>query len=431
MKRTITSLGVSLLPLVVMACGSPESAEMAPDGEEALVLRVATFNLEDLRTSELLDATQPRPRRAAALLQQIRPDILLINEIAYDQPGGPDWVEGEEPGQNGRRFADLFLAEPQGDGLEALRYAAFMMPVNTGVASGLDLDNDGRISDAPPGRLGVIGQDLAEAERAYGQDAWGYGTFPGQYGMTLLVREHLEILRDEIRTFQLLAWSRMPEALQPVNPASGQLWYSPEAWSALRLSSKSHWDVPIRLPGGGVLHILASHPTPPAFDGAEMRNRKRNHDEIRFWVDYLEGADYLLDDTGGVGGLPGNRSFVLLGDLNADPDAGRSLSGAIRRLLEHERVNGGFVPEAEPSGSDRFPDLERSDTAAWGLRVDYVLPSTGLEILDGGVWRHSAEQGIEVSDHFPVWLDIAVPVDSGSQVQDQASNYPIRDQATK
>ena len=35
------------------------------------------------------------------------------------------------------------------------------------------------------------------------------------------------------------------------------------------------------------VHVLASHPTPPTFDGAEDRNGRRNHDEIRFWADYV------------------------------------------------------------------------------------------------------------------------------------------------
>ena len=54
----------------------------------------------------------------------------------------------------------------------------------------------------------------------------------------------------------------------------------------LPLSSKNHWDVPVRI-GKRTLHLLISHPTPPAFDGPEDRNGKRNHDEIRFWRDYL------------------------------------------------------------------------------------------------------------------------------------------------
>ncbi|NHZ73824.1 MAG: endonuclease/exonuclease/phosphatase family protein [Nitrospirae bacterium] len=411
--RVTASLAAILLLLSLVGCGSFESTEIGRfrDVEEELVLRVATFNIEDLRTSELLDPTRPRPRLAAALLQQIRPDIVLINEIAYDQPGAPGWIEGQEPGQNGQRFADLFLAESQGDGLEPIRYKSFMRPVNTGVASGLDLDNDGRVSLEPPGRNGDDRQDeQTAADRAYGQDAWGFGTFPGQYGMALLVREGLEILEEEVRTFQRLAWSRMPGALQPEDPATGQGWYSPDEWSVVRLSSKSHWDVPVRLPAGVALHVLASHPTPPAFDGPEMRNRKRNHDEIRFWADYLEGADYIQDDAGRIGGLPDDRLFVLLGDLNADPEGGNSLAEAVDRLLELGRVNSAFIPEAGSSTAAELPHLGPEDTAGWGLRVDYVLPSADLEILDGGVWRHHGAEGVEVSDHFPVWLDIAVPI---------------------
>jgi len=51
----------------------------------------------------------------------------------------------------------------------------------------------------------------------------------------------------------------------------------------LRLSSKSHWDVPIDIPLGAGLtkrvHMLLHHPTPPAFDGPEGRNllRYRQH----------------------------------------------------------------------------------------------------------------------------------------------------------
>ena len=146
--RLTASLVALLLPPLTFGCGSSETTETgrAHEVEEELVLRVATFNVEDLRTSEIQDSAQPRVSQLAAILQEIRPDIVLINEIAYDQAGAPGWVEGQEPGQNGQRFADFYLAEPQGQGLEPIRYEAFMRPVNTGVASGLDLDNDGRVS---------------------------------------------------------------------------------------------------------------------------------------------------------------------------------------------------------------------------------------------------------------------------------------------
>ena len=47
------------------------------------------------------------------------------------------------------------------------------------------------------------------------------------------------------------------------------------------------------------MHLLVAHPTPPTFDGAEDRNGTRNHDEIRFWADYVRPArgHYMYDDA--------------------------------------------------------------------------------------------------------------------------------------
>ncbi|MDX1429996.1 MAG: endonuclease/exonuclease/phosphatase family protein, partial [Rhodothermales bacterium] len=101
-------------------------------------------------------------------------------------------------------------------------------------------------------------------------------------------------------------------------------------------------------------------------------------------------------------------SFVILGDLNADPDEGRAIGNAIANLLSANRNNGSFVPIATQSGIDAYPELDPDDTAEWGLRVDYVLPSSDLEVLAGGVWRRIGN-GVSASDHFPVFLDIVVP----------------------
>lgn len=62
----------------------------------------------------------------------------------------------------------------------------------------------------------------------------------------------------------------------------------PSGLAVLRLSSKSHWDLPDYV-GDRVVHVLAAHPTPPVFDGPEDRNGLRNADEIRFWADYVAG----------------------------------------------------------------------------------------------------------------------------------------------
>ena len=57
--------------------------------------------------------------------------------------------------------------------------------------------------------------------------------------------------------------------------------------------------------GSTTLHVLASHPTPPTFDGPEDRNGRRNHDEIRFWADYISPGQsgYIVDDEGRSGGI--------------------------------------------------------------------------------------------------------------------------------
>jgi hypothetical protein len=199
----------------------------------------------------------------------------------------------------------------------------------------------------------------------------------------------------------------MPNAAEPRDTTNGEPWYSTEEWRHVRLSSKSHWDVPVRRPGGSVLHVLASHPTPPAFDGPARRNDRRNHDEIRLWVDYLDGATYLEDDSSRGGGLHEGASFVILGDLNADPDSPNVFRQAIRDLVGHDRVVD-VRPTASAAGRAAFPGLDPHDTARWGKRVDYVLSSTHFAVDTSGVWRPSPPDAssIPVSDHFPVWMDL-------------------------
>jgi len=156
-----------------------------------------------------------------------------------------------------------------------------------------------------------------------------------------------------------------------------------------------------------VLHVLCSHPTPPAFDGPEGRNKRRNHDEIRLIADYIDGAAYLVDDNNRAGGLGPTDRFVVVGDLNADSDEGSSMYNPIQRLLlDSPRV----LDYPAPVGSLPVDGLDDDDTAMFRLRVDYVLPSSGISVLRSGVWR-----GIEgdtrprPSDHFPVWADLIVP----------------------
>jgi len=394
----------------------PVAAPKAEPETEYIFTRICTYNIEDLRYDDILAATRNaenegahRARDAARLIAAMDPDILLVNEIEYD-------FISSHP-LSGEAFAELIRQQRAHLGMADRRYAVFQEPSNTGIHSGHDLNRDGVIDPVP-------------GSRDYANDAWGYGEFAGQYAMALFVASPLSIETDQARTFQKLAWQAMPEALLPGGDGESipedQPWYSAEAIENFPLSSKSHWDVPVRLDDQSVIRILASHPTPPVFDGPEDRNGRRNHDEIRFWADYLSGAAWITDDEGNSAPAP-TDPVVVMGDLNADPIAGDSLNDPITTwILRHPSLNGFFVPESTVPIESRGRTLRSDATARFGLRVDYVVPSKGILIVRGGVVRGEADLPYEIgldqaaidsisytaSDHFPVWIDIRLPADA-------------------
>lgn len=357
-----------------------------------MALRVATFNIEDVRTEQLAANDDERLKRIAAIIQRVRPNILLLNEIETAQTDGPS---------NAEKFAYNYLAVSQGDGLRPLFFDTYTPETNTGEHSGMDLDNSGSVEPGVPERA----EKQTQAHRVYANDCYGFGTFPGQYGMALLVDRRLKIDTERVRTFRTFLWRDMPGAKRPRN-TDGSDWYSPEEWDAMRLSSKTFADVPIELPSGTTLRALISHPTPPAFDGPEQRNVLRNHDEIRLIRAYIDDEMFLYDDDGVQGGLASEDPFVVLGDLNADPSDGSSLEMTMFSQLFSSPE---LARDTHPGSDQRHEKLDRTDTARFGLRVDYVLPSATITITDSGVWRDPGETDAFPSDHFPVWADVIVP----------------------
>ena len=368
-------------------------------------IRVATYNSSLFRDTDgqlirdLENGDNEQARRIAEVIQRVRPDVLLVNEFDYDAAG-----------RAAELFRTKYLAVGQ-NGCEPIQFEHFFIgPVNTGVPSGRDLSHDGKLGEP--------------------NDAFGFGRHPGQYGM--LVLSKFPIDRDGVRTFQKFLWRDMPNPMLPINPKTQTPYYDDGDLAILRLSSKSFWDVPINVPARGesqphTLHLLCSHPTPPVFDGPEDRNGRRNHDEIRLIADYInpEKSEYLVDDAGKRGGLAADAHFVIVGDLNSDPVDGQSVPGAMNQLLQNPRVNVSFAPTSEggPLTVRRFPDQfannhgdparVTSNFTAEGhgcLRIDYALPSRGLEIVQGGIfWPKPGEPGadaITATDHRSVWIDV-------------------------
>ena len=378
-----------LLVLTLLAAG------LVPAATAGGLVRIATFNSSLNRATQgalLRDLSTPddaQARAVAEIIQRVRPDILLLQEFDYDAAGA-----------SLAAFQANYLGRPQ-HGQAPIHYQySYFTESNTGIPSGLDLDNDGRV--------------------AGGGDALGFGEFPGQYAMVLLSRFPLE----RARTFRKFLWRDMPGALLPEG------WYSEPELTILPLSSKNHWDLPVRI-GATTLHLLISHPTPPAFDGPEDRNGRRNHDEIRFWSDYLTpGRDgYIKDDRGIRGGFRG-KAFLLMGDLNSDPVDGASLHDGILGLIGHSAVNAAVIPasagaveaselqggaNSSQSGNPRNDTADFNDRSAGNLRVDYLLPSKSLQVCGSGVfWPARAQEVAPLvwgspppsSDHRLVWLDI-------------------------
>ncbi len=247
---------------------------------------------------------------------------------------------------------------------------------NTGLATGLDLDGNGRFGEP--------------------RDAMAYGRFAGQAGMALLSR--LPIDQAQIRDFTGFLWQDLPGNLAP-----------PDTPPSQRLSTAGHYEIPLTLPDGRSLRLLAFYATPPVFDGPEDRNGKRNHDETAFWSALLAGR---------LSQPPPQKPFVILGQSNLDPMDGEGLPDALQALLHNPALQ-----DPEPRANSFTPDKGHKgdaalDTAFYpktgGLRVELILPSNDLKILNAGILRDPPETEFgqtltTASRHWPLWVEIALP----------------------
>ncbi len=413
-SRTRSKIIVLLVVAMVLSLAVPATALGNHRTDRRRPVRVATFNASlnrfnqgDLR-SDLSTPDNGQARQIAEIIQRTRPDVVLINEFDFD-PVAADLFRENYLGvaQNGARPIDypyLYIDES-----------------NTGVLPDLEVDFDNNGAFALPG------------------DGFGFGFFPGQFGMLVLSR--YPVKKRHVRTFQTFLWKDMPGALLPDDPTTAEPgdYYTDAELDVFRLSSKSHWDIPIDVGGRKPLHVLASHPTPPVFDDPVIdQNGRRNHDEIRFWADYVRPhrSRYVYDDAGRRGGLRPGHPFVIVGDQNADPLDGDSVPGAVQRLLDNPKINARLTPRSEGAVQDAEQDggvnlqhrgnpasdtADFNDTAPGNLRVDYVLPSRrAVQPIRGGVFWPTRSSPLfplvgddqdgptPSSDHRLVWLDLRV-----------------------
>lgn len=327
---------------------------VAGTAQALTTLRLAVFHtgfsrdgpgllLRDIRAGE------PDILAARDAIIALRPDVILLLDIDYDRDG----------------LALAAFSALLAEAGHALPHHLAPRP-NTGMATGLDLDGDGQTGTA--------------------DDAQGWGRFAGAGGMALLSR--LPVMPGSFIDHSSVLWRDLPAARIPL--VDGQPFPSPEVFAIQRLSTTGHWEVALQTPSGP-LTLLAWHAGPPAFGGPHGRNRARNADETAFWLHRLSGAR-----------APPPGHFVLLGNANLDPEGGDGDPAVIRALLADPRLQDP-APTAIPPGDSRPSRI----TGRWtnptrALRVDYLLPAAGLQVVDGGLLWPS-----ETARHAIVWADIA------------------------
>ena len=353
-------------------------AAMAAQAEN---LRVALYNAELFRAGPgllLRDILKgdDQVEQVAGIIAHLDPDAIVLLRFDYDLTGAALAAFADQVAAAGSSYPHRIALRP-----------------NTGWATGIDMDGDGRTGTPADGQ--------------------SFGQFAGQNGMAVLSK--LPIATDDLRDYSDLLWRDLPGATLPQK--DGAPFPSAAALDVQRLSTVGHWEVPLRLPSGRTLRLLTFHAGPPVFDGAEDRNGLRNRDELRFWSLLLDGR---------IDGLAAPESpFVLVGGANVDPVGGEGLRDGIAGLLDHPALQD---PAPDSRGGalagQRPPRIARHDTVAWdlpgepgNLRVDYILPQAGLTVTGSGVFWPAGDEpdaallGIEgrgASRHRLVWVDLDI-----------------------
>ncbi|MBI5025702.1 MAG: endonuclease/exonuclease/phosphatase family protein, partial [Nitrospirae bacterium] len=245
-------------------------------------IRFGHFNIRDLTVGKLLESEHPQVLSASAIIKKLRPDVLSINEIET-RPEAP------------RLFLENFLQ--RGDAPLHYPYH-YIGPTNSGVSTGLPQPFDLK----------------------------GFGLFEGQYGIALF--SWFPILKEGIRSFEGFPWRALSGGLSCLGEQAG------EVHESFPLFSTNLLDVPLSIEGR-VVHAILLHASIPV---RGFLNKERNGDQLNFLNEYISGRALPNVEPFKV-----MEPFVVIGDLNSDPEKGEGIREAIKGLLANPALNG-LVP---------------------------------------------------------------------------------------
>jgi hypothetical protein len=303
---------------------------------------------------DILSGKDKQVAAVVAVTRHVDPDVLVLGDIDFDHTAATLSALAKRLGG----YPYQFTRAP-----------------NRGFQSGHDLDGDGRL-----GRAG---------------DAWGYGEYSGQGGLAILSKYPFGDAVD----YSALPWIALADTLA-----------LPDTPSERPFSTTAHWEVPVLLPNDQRVTLLTWHATAPVFDGPEDRNGRRNHDEAAFWLQRLNAVP--------------PQHPIIAGFANLDPFDGDGRPAALNALLAHPAIQD-VRPESKGAALAGAPDTSHTgpaklDTVDWpdegpgNLRVDYILPSADVQVVDAGVFWPAPDQFlgrdvIRASRHRMVWVDLRLP----------------------
>ena len=405
--RSSAALASALL-LLTAACGGDEAAA-GGGGQGAAAsggaggaevgsqrIRLGQFNLREMSTDKLVDPADEQANAAAEILARFAPDIVSVNELQFDlqdtptpgMPGAsPATARGSfdvEGADNARRLAERIAAAGGAD-----IYPHTLLFFGN---SGLWWEGD------------TLGEDWYLLR--------GWGEFRGRFNTAVLSR--FPILVDQVRVITELAWQDVPGNC--IAQMESEIGIGVPA--GFPLFEKALHIVPIQI-GDQVLDLILHHPVTPAFDPI---NPYRNHDELLALRLLLDG------ELPGEAPLSADAKFVILGDLNADPDDGDGIPGSIQQILDHPSVVSSFPAGSGTAGhngqhNSYLSGCGRDDgstvddpTVKFQLQLDYILPSTTvgepLESLlffpDYQTAREDFDLACRASDHRFLYSDLAI-----------------------
>ncbi len=351
-----------------------ESVVKAPDGqdidlEDLQTYRYVHYNIKELTTEKIVNGNNPQFIKAAAILKELQPDFLSINEIQYDKPDIPNQgLPGT--GENMKRLVAVVTGESS-------KWDFTFGEANTGKDAKKQPDgNYATNPNTPASRL------LA--------DQVNFGTFPGQYSTGFAAKGSIQSKTIE-SDLKWIDWDQAFPFSSHKLPDGSVLTNSAPLFD-------KNFNISLVKVDGKPIHMVTYH-TVPAFDfgsGGNL-NEMRNLAQLEFLEWFLVGdCDSALTNSPvrqcsrGIKPLAATDSFIVVGDLNVDYNDTSPGAAVMKRLLTHNRIHNVRPENMDPAfAKDTTTGKSHVTYASDGIdlgklqsNLDYFIVSKDLDLLD-------------------------------------------------